>query len=368
MKKHYINCGQLFTLAILLIISAYITTQNKLLVQAEEQVSVSVKEIVDGLTIEEKVGQMFIVRPEDQADFEVGGICIFGPNITSADAMRDIIRNQKEKSTIAPFIAVDEEGGRVSRVANSDFFGLRKYKSMEALGRYKNPEVARIVAAYIGGYLSELGYNLDFAPVADVNTNPDNPVIGERAFSDEPKVASAYVSEYIKGLHSKGIMATIKHFPGHGDTSTDTHTGFVEVNKTWDELKVCELITFVDNMNDTDMIMVSHICCTNVTSDGLPASLSQEMITGKLRKELGYDGVVITDGLGMAAIADKYNSAQTALLAVNAGVDILLLPVDANQSYQAIVEAVKTGKIPESRIDESVERILALKFEYGILD
>lgn len=324
-------------------------------------------EILGEMSLEQKVGQMFITRPQNQGSIPIGGICVFSDNITSKEGLISLIDKQNSVSKIPPFIAVDEEGGKVSRIANSGFFDVPKYESMLSIGSTEDAEGAKKAGRDIGGYLSEIGFNLDFAPVADVNTNPNNPVIGARAFSSDPNVASSMVNAFMEGMHEENIITCMKHFPGHGDTSADTHTGFVKIDKTWDEIKDCELIPYYENIKSADMIMVSHISTPIITSDGYPASLSKEMVTDKLRGELGYDGVVITDSLEMGAISQNYTSQQVGVLAVNAGVDILLLPADVSGCYNAVLNGVTNGEISEDKIDESVLRIIKLKLKYGII-
>ena len=171
----------------------------------------------------------------------------------------------------------------------------------------------------------------------------------------------------LEGLHSEGVLGCLKHFPGHGDTVGDTHDGAVSITKTWDELLGCELIPFVENFENTDLVMAAHISLPNVTQDGLPASLSHEIITGRLRGELGYDGLVVTDSLAMGAIANEYTSAESAVLAVQAGADLLLMPRDYAAAFEGVLEAVESGKISEARLDESVLRILQAKERCGLL-
>ena len=175
------------------------------------------------------------------------------------------------------------------------------------------------------------------------------------------------VSAQLDGMHDSGIMGTLKHFPGHGDTKDDTHSGYVSIEKTWDELKECELIPFTAALPKADMVMVSHITAVNVTSDDLPTSMSEIMITEKLRNELGYDGVVITDAMAMGAVADNYTSAQAAATSVKAGVDIVLMPQDLDEAFDGVMSAVNSGEISVARLDESVLRILKLKAKYMLI-
>ena len=201
--------------------------------------------------------------------------------------------------------------------------------------------------------------------MADCFTNPANQVIGDRSFGSDPKTVAKMVSSCIKGFHSKGIMTSIKHFPGHGDTSNDTHTGTVVTYSSWDELKERELVPFIKNFDKTDMIMVSHIVCKGVREDIAPATLSKTMITEKLRGELRYDGVVITDAMEMGAIANVYTPADSTVRAIKAGCDIILCPSDIKAAKQGILDAIQSGELTEERIDESVLRIIRLKLKYS---
>ncbi|MEG2935309.1 MAG: glycoside hydrolase family 3 N-terminal domain-containing protein, partial [Clostridium sp.] len=240
--------------------------------------------------------------------------------------------------------------------------------SMEKIGATDNSKNAKNVGLTLGSYLTQYGFNLNFAPVADVNTNPENIVIGKRSFGSNPSLVAEMVTAEIEGLHEAGIMSCVKHFPGHGDTKGDTHLGYVSVEKTWEALKTCELIPFSAAVSEnTDMVMVAHITTPNITSDGLPASLSKEIIEERLRKELKYDGIVITDSMAMGAITEEFTSSESAVKAIWAGVDIILMPENFVEAYNGIYDAVNNGVISQLRIDESVLRILSLKEQYGLL-
>ena len=344
------------------------------------------KSYLDNMTLEEKIGQMFIVCPEalnvsaetaqavdtvtevmreNLEKFPVGGIAVFGKNITGAEQLPRFISDLQSNSKYPLFVAVDEEGGNVARVANSGFFNVASYKSMAEVGKTDNPAKAEEVGRKIGFYLKKIGFNYDFAPVADVNTNPDNIVIGDRSYGNNPVTVGKMVSALLDGLHKSGIIGTLKHFPGHGDTKDDTHSGYVSVNKSWDELKACELVPFISALDKADTIMVSHITVTSI--DKLPSSLSYEIITRKLRNELGYNGVIITDSMAMGAVADSYTSDIAAVMAVKAGADIILMPESLEKSFNAVLNAVNSGEISISRIEESAERVLTLKAKYKII-
>ncbi|MBQ3652910.1 MAG: alpha,alpha-phosphotrehalase [Synergistaceae bacterium] len=347
----------------------------------------------EAMTLREKVGQLFIIRP-DQLDtriasgqvhdskadvkgttavnrvmletlkkYPAGGFILFRKNIDSPTQLKAFTKSLKDSCGIVPFMAIDEEGGRVARIASHKAFKVRKFKSMKAIG--KSGQV-RETASYIASYLKEYGFNLNFAPVADINTNPKNIVIGDRAFGSNPQAVSRMVGEYLDGLHEHGILGSIKHFPGHGDTTKDTHKGYVAVNKTWTQLLKAEIIPFRDNLKKADTVMIAHITMKKVTRDGLPATLSRTIITDKLRKELGYDGVVITDALNMGAINDNYTSSEAAVLAIEAGCDILLMPYDYREAFDGVIRAVESGRISEARIDESVKRIMKLKERFAM--
>ena len=343
------------------------------------------------MTLREKVGQLFVIRP-DQLDtsltledindskaigvkkltnamretlkeYPAGGFAIFGKNIESPKQLKRLTSDLKNACEVVPIMAIDEEGGPIARIANKKGFNVKKYKSAEAIGQTGDPRRAYEMASTIAEYIKDYGFNMDFAPVADVNTNPENIIIGSRAFGSEPELVSKMVSAYLDGLHSQGIIGSIKHFPGHGDTKNDTHEGYVAVYKTWDELLQAELIPFRENFDKADTVMIAHITMKNITSDDLPATLSKTIITDKLRGELGYNGVIITDALGMGAIKDNYSSGESALLAFEAGCDILLMPYDYIEAFEAILNAVETGRISQQRLDESVQRILNLKLD-----
>ena len=343
--------------------------------------------ILTFMSLEQKIGQLFIVRPESvsgstsvtdsmrDALYEKmpGGIIMFGDNIIDPDQIRsfnkELMKVSAEYCLGQPmFIAVDEEGGLVARIANNWNFDVTRYDNMLAIGDTGDPAEAEAVGENIGRYLKNLNFNLDFAPVADCFTNPDNTVIGDRAFGADPELVAEMVGACIDGFHSQEVMTTIKHYPGHGDTDSDTHTGTVKTYRSWEELKERELIPFTRNLDRTDMIMASHIVSEGVTEDDVPATLSHVMIQEKLRDELGYEGVVITDAMEMGAISSVYSPDEAAIRAIAAGCDIILCPADFETAYDGLMEAVEDGRISVERIDESVLRILRLKVKYRMVE
>ena len=342
----------------------------------------------DALTLEQKVGQLFIVRPDaldpsqesDQvndadedgvtevtdtmkemlAKYPVGGVCQFGKNITDPDQIIRFNQDLQSISEIPMFIAVDEEGGRVARLANNDTFDLPKYESAAAVGTSGETSNALEMGQTIGSYLKKYGFNLDFAPDADVNTNPDNPVIGTRAFSSDAQTAADMVGAAAGGLREEGILPTLKHFPGHGDTAEDSHTSLAVSYKSLEELQACEFLPFQAD-SGVHAVMIGHIAVPNVTGNDTPASLCEEMVNMVPDKE---NTLIITDSLSMQAITDAHPSGEVAVMAFEAGCDILLMPEDLEAAYDAILEAVQNGTISEERLDNSVNKILYYKQQF----
>lgn len=214
----------------------------------------------------------------------------------------------------------------------------------------------------IGAYLNELGFNVDFAPVADVLTDPNNKVIGDRAFKGDAATVGNMALNYAKGLKSNGVFATFKHFPGHGATLNDTHINYAYNNKSYDEIKNNELLPFkVAADNNVDFVMVAHLSLPTILGCDTPVSLSYDAVTGILKRNLGYKGLIITDSMKMGAIAKNYSCAESSVLAIKAGNDILLMPQSISQAVDAIVSAVQNSEISEEQINASVRKILILK-------
>jgi len=348
-----------------------------------------IQEQLDKMTLEEKVGQLFIVRPdaltslsldivnsakaegvltvteemkEKYAKYPVGGFALFGKNIADEEQLSKLTTDLHALSSIAPLICIDEEGGRITRIASNSNFDVEKFAKMSEIAESEDYDEAYRLGETIGGYLERFGIDVDFAPVADVNTNPNNTVIGSRAFGSDPQVASQMIRNVIEGLHNSNTFSCVKHFPGHGDTANDTHSGYAYTSKTWEELLECELITFKAAIEKgTDMVMIAHIAVPNVTGSDLPSTLSYTIVTEKLRNELGFNGVIITDAMDMGAIANYYTSSESAIMAIQAGVDIVLMSYNYVQAFCSVVEAVNQGILTEERINESVYRILTMK-------
>jgi beta-glucosidase-like glycosyl hydrolase len=230
---------------------------------------------------------------------------------------------------------------------------------MESIGNTGDPRNAYECGNTIGTYLKHYGFDIDFAPVADVNTNPENIIIGPRAFSSDPAVATPMVTNYLQGLKDAGITGCIKHFPGHGDTKNDTHFGYAQTLKTWDQMKECEMVTFKAGIQwGCQLIMTAHIGAPNVTGSDVPSTMSPVILQNKLRGELGYKNIIITDGMEMGAITQQYTSAQAAVGSILAGVDIVLGPRYFTEAFDAVMEAVRNGTIPEERINQRCDDFL----------
>ena len=340
-------------------------------------------------TLREKVGQLFVVRPESlepairyksdselppyrlQAvsegmrerarEYPVGGILLYGHNIAGPVQLESFVRELKALSG-TPLLCIDEEGGRVSRLAGNPAFDVPRFTSAAAIGATRDPQAAFQAGRAIGEYLRRYGFDIDFAPVADVNTNPRNIIIGDRAFSNDPAVAAPMVAAFVRGLSESGVLACLKHFPGHGDTLADTHLGFAFSPKDWPQMRECEMIPFRAGLEaGVPLVMAAHIAAPAVTGCDDPATLSPAILTGRLRGELGFDGAVITDALEMGAITRKYGSAEAAVRALQAGADLLLCPLDLCEAFDGVVAAVQDGRLNEARIEESLGRIRGLR-------
>lgn len=350
-----------------------------------------VSEVLDQMTLEQKIGQLFIVST-DSLDFNAetkmtdqmkeniekyqpGGVIFFSFNLTikhnvnnNRKKLKRFIRKMQKYSEVPMFISVDEEGGTVARIANSDAMGTTKFPAMSEIGATGDSRQAYNVGATIGREIAELGFNLDFAPVADISTNADNTEIGSRSFGGDADLVSDMVSQEVRGLQDNGVSATLKHFPGQGDSGDDTHKGFVNLDVTIDRLRDVEFGPFKAGIAaGTDMVMMSHVAVRNITQNEVPASLSSLMVTDILREELQFDNVIITDAMNMKIITKFYDAGEAAVMAIEAGNDMILMPDDFVSAYEAVYEAVQDGTLTERQINQAVSRILTVKIRRGIL-
>lgn len=340
----------------------------------------TLQSLLSQMTLHEKVCQMLVVTPESITGVEavtaagdttkkalqampVGGILYSKPNLRSKEQVKTMLQNTQSYSAIPLMFTCDEEGGRVNRLMstlNTTMIGpMLDYKDQGVEIAYKN-------ACTIASDMSALGFNADMAPVADVWSNPENTVIGDRAYSDDFQQAAVLIASAVEGFHAGGVATALKHFPGHGDTSEDTHYGAVFITKTLEEIREKELLPFQAGIQaDSDMVMIGHLILSDI--DDQPAPFSHKIVTELLRQELGFDGVIITDGLQMKAMTDFYSDGEIACSAVKAGVDMLLCPANPEEAAAALEDAVINGDLTESRIEESVLRILKMKKERGMI-
>lgn len=337
----------------------------------------TIQTIIDDMTPAEQAGQLLMADFRKNADgtgmtalsaeakeaisaYHIGGVILFAENLDTAEQTKQLTADLQAAADLPLLIGIDEEGGLVSRLDKSNI-------PHEPIPAAAEIEDAAAAGQTIGQELAEMGINVDFAPVADVNTNPENPVIGTRAFSSDPKEAAKQVGSFIRAMEGTGISACAKHFPGHGDTAMDSHKGETYVEHDLERLRNVEFLPFGEAIAaDVDFIMAGHIQTPNATTDGMPASLSPELL-GILRSELVFDGIIITDAMNMGAIVEEYGSGQSTVLAVQAGVDIVLMPADLAEAAEALTAAIETGKIPKERVEESLTRILSLKYDKGLL-
>lgn len=357
------------------------TTEPEPTRSAEEE---KAQTLLDGMTTEEKIYQLFIVTPrtltgyygvdiagpatqEALQNYPVGGIVYFGENIYSEGQISDMIRLSQEYARYPMFICVDEEGGSVSRLSGIGVTDV--LEPMATYGAQGNTDRVRQIGQTLGTQIGSVGFNVDFAPVADVVTNPNNTEIGNRSFSSDPQVAADMVAAMVDGLQSSGAISCLKHFPGHGSTEADSHEGLSVTNRTLDDLRQTELIPFRAGIDaGAEMVMISHMSAPAITGDNTPCDLSSAIVTDLLREELGFTGVIITDSHEMGAITNYYSCGEAAVKAIAAGCDIVLMPYDLDEAVGAMLEAMENGELTEARIDESVLRILTLKYRYGILE
>ena len=357
------------------------TVENK-----EPTVDEKVEKIVNNMTLEEKVGQIFMVAPEavdkdggsttvfteniekEIEKYNLGGYILFASNIENPTQTQELINGLKKSSKIQPFVGVDEEGGRVARIGKNSAMGVEKIEPMAQVGKSQNYERANEIGTTIGKYIKNLGFNLDFAPDTDVLTDPNNTEIGDRSFGNDPEVVGKMATEVVKGLPSENISTVLKHFPGHGGSIGNSHQGFSLSNRTEEELKKSEIVPFKTAIeNGADCVMVAHMSLPNVTGDNIPATLSKKVVTDMLKTELNFKGVVFSDSMSMGAITENYGTGDACVKAVEAGIDMVLMPENLDEAYNAVLEAVKNGKISQERLDDAVSRIIKAKIQRGII-
>lgn len=339
----------------------------------------TITEYVDQMSLDEKIGQLIFAGITGTAlteqtkriinEYKVGGIILFANNLESPEQsvqLLDQMKAENEKNMLPLFLGVDQEGGRVERLPN-----LIKLPTNQEIGAKNNEQFSYEVGELLGKQLNAFGFNLNFAPVLDVNSNPNNPVIGDRSFSADPEVVSELGVQTIRGMKSQNIISVVKHFPGHGDTSVDSHFELPLVDKSLAELGSLELLPFKEAIEArVEVIMTAHILLPQIDNE-YPASMSKSVITDILREQLDFNGVVITDDLTMQAISDHFGIGVAAVESIKAGTDIVLMAHDYDELitvYEALRSAVYNGEITEERIDESMKRIIRVKRKYDISD
>lgn len=382
------------------------TTETSDSTTTEETYEQKAKELVATMDLKSKVEQMLMpaIRKWDDENFQemndevkemleeynFGGIILFAENFADNEQVINLTQGLQQASAnddtdIPLLISIDQEGGYITRLTN----GTSTIGNM-ALAATGDEENAKESATIISQELKALGLNLDFAPTLDVNSNPSNPIIGVRSFSDDPDVVTTFGREYLAGLEENNVIGTVKHFPGHGDTDTDSHTGLPRIDRTKEEVMEQDLVPYKQLISEgcVDMVMTAHIQYPEIETEtytsikdgstiNLPATLSKTWLTDILRGELGFDGVITTDSMQMDAIAENFSTKDSAKLAINAGVNILLMPVELKDSscvetmesyINDIVDMVNDGEIDESLIDDSCVKIIKLKYQRGIMD
>ena len=347
------------------------------------------KDILNNMTLEEKIGQLFIVNFENldkskgsyyefrkitnkmeknMQKYHIGGVIFFSRNIENIEQTKTFIEELQENSRIPLFISVDEEGGEVARIANNSNMNTTKFPTMEEIGASEETEYAYEMGVTIGKEIKELGFNLNFAPVADVKTNEKNTEIGSRSFGSDEKVVSKMVANVVKGLQEQGVSSAVKHFPGQGSTDGDTHQDVVNLESNLMKLRAVDFLPFQAGIKaGADFVMVSHVSVSRVSGTTEPASLCSVVMKQMLREELEFNGIIITDAMDMKAITKKYAAKEAAVKAITEGADMVLMPEDIEQAYNGIMEAVKSGNISEKEIDKSVKKIIKTKIRRGII-
>ncbi len=357
-----------------------VSTQEPLVqTEPKTEMEAEIENIIDQMTLEEKVLQLFVITPEALLEeksflfsykvmevsdtleekikqYPVGGFIYFKDNLKDPEQVTQLLQKTKDiyqhMGAPVPFLSVDEEGGTVSRIASQPAFGLEQSKAISTMEEAKTTGTVLVV----------LGFNMNFAPVVDVVRNPENTVIGSRSYGDNPEIVTKISQEVSKGFKEAGIIPVFKHFPGHGSTSEDSHKEIAVHQGDQDSLYEFDLPPFVEAIKqECQVIMVGHIAVPSLTESLESACFSEKIVTDLLREELKFENLIITDALNMKAVTNSYESKDAAVMAIQAGVDLLLMPEDFYEAYFGVIEGVNQGIISEERIEESLRRILRQK-------
>lgn len=343
------------------------------------------EQILSSMTLDEKLWQLFFVAPEALtgeeavtessdalqqalAEKPVGGVILFARNLISREQTVSLLADVKSASRLVPFLGVDEEGGTVSRVGANSAMGVTQLQDMSIYGASGDAAALYGDLYNLAQSLNTLGFNVDFAPVADVTTGSDENPMKLRSFSSDPERCASMVSVSVGALQDGGVAACLKHFPGYGTATADDHNGSVSLDRTLEQLEQTEFVPFSAGIDKgAYFVMVSHLSVPAVTGDDTPADLSEKLVTELLRNTLHFQNIVITDAQNMGSIAQNYTSAEAAVAALRAGVDMVLMPQDLQEAYDGVTKAIADGVLTEDRIDRSVLRILNVKIQLGLL-
>ena len=378
MKKRTLRI-LLYTIMLSCILCSCGERQN---IPTSENTSFSAEKILENMPLSEKIYQMIFTTPEDitgvgcvtsagdatkeaLTKYPVGGLIYFSYNLKDREQVVSMLQNTKSYSKIPLFLGIDEEGGDVSRAGSNPDLKITKHPPMKDIGASGDTTLAYNTGKTLATELKDLGFNVDFAPVADVLVNKNNTEIGNRSFGDDPYLVASMVENTVRGLEENGLSSALKHFPGHASTEKNSHFGYSESKRSEDELRACEFIPFQAGIKaGCDFVMISHMTLLN--TDSAPASMSYKVITEMLKEELGFSGIVITDSFKMGAVTDTRFSNNPEVSSILAGADMILMPKDITSAHDSIKNAVNSGKITEARIDESVLKIIKTKYESGL--
>ncbi len=355
--------------------SYYFLSQKKPKQAASNNIEEKIKKQLKKKTLDEKIAQMLIIyyssttydETLEQTIKEVkpGGFILMNDNISTYQNTLNLVKSMQNDSKIPMIISIDQEGGIVQRLQKITDIEVTNIPSMLALGKTNDKNLAYNVGKIMAQQLKTLGINLDFAPVVDIYSNKDNKVIANRSFGSNSEEVTTMALALKQGLEDNNVNTCLKHFPGHGDTTVDSHYNLPVINKDYNDLSKVELIPYYKAIkNNTNMIMIGHIALPKITKDNTPASLSKEIITNLLKTKLKYQGLVITDALNMKALTDNYSDKEIYTMAINAGVDLLLMPNGSRKAIEYIKESIKEKKITEQMINTSVTKILTYKYNH----
>ena len=350
---------------------------------AEQKLDEIVNSIIEVLPLEDKVAGLFIVTPESitgvttavkagdgtkeaLTKYSVGGIVYNTKNIQNETQFKEMIDNTKLYTSYPLFIAVEDEGGKISPLQEKGL--VDKQDGGVELAQNGDAAKAYEVGSAIGAYLSDYGFNLDFAPVADLSS-VENSIMASRAYGSDAGSVSPYVASMVQGLESQGISACLKHFPGMGSTTQDTDKGLASTDRSAQDFRDNEFQVFQAGIDaGADMVMVSHMAAPSLAGDNTPCSMSSQVVTELLRKELGFNGVIITDAMNVTAITDYYDAGDAAVQALRAGCDMILMPEDFEKAYNSVLENVQSGVISEERINDSLRRVYRIKYADSVAE